>query len=104
MNYDDPAILAALDEAWDPDLGFLGRLREQVFDPTLAAAYMDLLASIEIDESENISSEFVKLLWFAPLFVEWQIERVVNAGGDEAQVRHYSDAIRERVMEILGTP
>jgi hypothetical protein len=104
MNHDDPNVLTALDEAWDPDLGFLGRLRERVFDPALGEAYLTLLRSIEIEGQETIKAEFVRLLWFAPLFIEWQIERVVSAGGDEAQVRHVSDAIRERVMEILGTP
>jgi len=64
----------------------------------------NILSTYVIESQETISAEFVRLLWFTPLFVEWQIERVVSVGGDEAQVRHISDAIRERVMEILGTP
>ncbi|MFI6655974.1 hypothetical protein ACIBL8_10755 [Streptomyces sp. NPDC050523] len=39
-----------------------------------------------------------------PLFIEWQIERAVKSGADQLTVSGFGDRVRERVMEILGTP
>ena len=104
MKYSDPQVLEALDLAWDPDQGPLGKLRQGVFDAELADRYVDLLNSIEITEGECLHQDFVRLLWFAPLFAEWQIERAVKSGADQQAVSNFCDLVRERVMEVFGTP
>jgi hypothetical protein len=104
MKHSDPAALEALDLAWDDEEGALGKLRSGQFDAALAAGYTELLHSIEIEEGEALHADFVRLIWFAPLFSEWQIARVAERGGDEQEASNFSDKIRERVMELLGTP
>ncbi|MFI1253304.1 hypothetical protein ACH4U6_05770 [Streptomyces netropsis] len=104
MKHSDPTVLEALDLAWDPDMGALGKLRDRVYDPMLAAAYVKLLEGIEIPEGESLHPDFVRLVWFAPVFSEWQIDRVAENGGDRQAVVNFSDRIRECVMELLGTP
>ncbi|MEU0740646.1 hypothetical protein, partial [Streptomyces sp. NPDC006134] len=104
MKHSDPQVLEALDLAWDPERGALGKLRQGEFDAELADRYVDLLSSIEITEGEPIHQDFVRLLWFAPLFAEWQIERAVKHGADQQKVSNFCDLVRESVMEILGTP
>ncbi|GGY15729.1 hypothetical protein GCM10010358_79510 [Streptomyces minutiscleroticus] len=104
MKHPDPQVLEALDLAWDPDQGALGKLRAGDFDADLADRYVGLLNSIEVMEGESLHQDLVRLLWFAPLFSEWQVERAVKRGADQQAVSNFCDLVRERVMEILGTP
>jgi hypothetical protein len=100
MKQTNPELLAALDAAWDDETGFLGRLRYRHFDAALGRAYVDLVQSIEVDEGEPFSPDFIRLLWFVPLFLEWR-QRDMAEDRDLADI---SDLVRERVMELLGTP
>lgn len=105
MNrHDDPGVLEALDGVWDADTGFLGMLRARRFSKSAGERFLTLLQSIEISEGERLHSDFVRLLWFAPLFTEWQIDRAVEMGADRRDVERISNLIQTRVMEIFGTP
>ncbi|MFE5007595.1 MULTISPECIES: hypothetical protein [unclassified Streptomyces] len=104
MEHSDPAVLEALDLAWDAEDGVLGKLRDGRFDAALAEGYVRLLHGIEIEEGAALHADFVRLVWFAPLFSEWQIPRVAANGGDAQEASNFSDKIRERVMELLGAP
>ncbi|MFE1592355.1 hypothetical protein [Nocardia sp. NPDC058705] len=104
MRNTSPEVLEALDTAWDPERGFLGNLREGRFVPELRDSYLALLRSIEIPEGECLHADFVRLLWFAPQFSEWQIERAVDRGADRIAVSKYSNLIWTAVTELLGAP
>jgi hypothetical protein len=104
MKHSDPQVLEALDLAWDDKDGPLGKLRSGRYDPILAERYIELLNSIEISEGEPLHQDFVRLVWFAPQFSEWQIERTVERGADKGTVMSFCDRVRERIMEILGVP
>ncbi|MGN5632879.1 hypothetical protein [Streptomyces sp. AC154] len=104
MRHDDPAALDSLDLAWDPDVGVLGKLRSAVFDAELAAKYVALLNNIEVPEGESLNADFVRLVWFAPIFTEWQIDEVSKQGAERQVVVNFGNQVRERVMELLGTP
>ncbi|MFG3093362.1 hypothetical protein [Streptomyces sp. NPDC048202] len=92
-------VLALLDEAWDDEVGFLGKLRAGEFDAEAGAAYVALFARIP-PVGETVDSRLVQLIWFAPMFIEWQSER---AGGG-AELRRISTQVQEAVAEILGMP
>ncbi|WP_327105845.1 hypothetical protein [Nonomuraea glycinis] len=104
MRHDDPELLEALDLTWDDETGFLGRLRGGEFVQELADAYIELLGEVDPVEDEVINSSFVKLLWFMPIFIEWQIERVVEAGTPREDVERVLDLATTRIMDILGVP
>jgi hypothetical protein len=103
-SHDDPAVLEALDLAWDQDEGFLGRLRGGRFSEPEGRAYLRLLESVEIGEGERLHPDFVRLVWFVPIFIEWNSGLAVERGADKLLVQKISDAIRERLMVLLGTP
>lgn len=103
-RHDDPRVLEALDGVWDGELGFLGMLRAGVFSESAGEEFLALLQSIEIQGGERLHADFVRLTWFAPLFSEWQIERVVERGAERKIVERIANMIRERLMELLGTP
>ncbi|MEU1664514.1 hypothetical protein ABZ547_13025 [Streptomyces sparsogenes] len=104
MKHSSPEILEALDSAWDDESGFLGLLRSGQFSSSLADEYLTLLDSVEIAEGEALNQDFVRLVWFTPIFMEWQIERAVERGANKRELTGATDRIRERIMEILGTP
>lgn len=104
MKHSHPEVLEALDLAWDDESGFFGLLRAGKFSSEAADAYVRLLNSIKIEEGECLHPDFVRLIWFAPIFMEWQIERTVESGVNRVDLANSVDQIRERVMEILGTP
>ena len=103
-RHSDPAILELLDLAWDQDEGFLGSLRAGRFFEVAGDKYLELLQSIDIEEGEHLHPDFVRLVWFVPIFIEWQVGRAVERGANKAQIERISDAVRERLMELLGTP
>lgn len=103
-EHSDPAVLEALDLAWDPDEGFLGKLRDGEFSEELGDSYLALLESIEIGEGESLHPDFVRLVWFAPMFMEWQRERAIERGADERAVDRVTNRVTDRVLELLGTP
>ncbi|WP_157183932.1 hypothetical protein [Nocardia takedensis] len=104
MRHDSPEVLEALDTAWDPERGYLGNLRDGRFVPALGDAYLELLRSIDIPEGERLHPDFVRVLWFAPQFCEWQTERVIERGADRVHLTRYSNLIWTAVTELLGPP
>ncbi|MFD7500381.1 hypothetical protein [Streptomyces sp. NPDC059850] len=104
MKHSSPEALEALDFAWDDESGFLGLLRSGQFSSSLAEEYLGVLNSVEIPEGEELHPDFVRLTWFTPLFMEWQIDRAVERGANKQELVDAIDRIRERIMEILGTP
>jgi hypothetical protein len=107
MTEGEESLIVALDEAWDEEAGFLGKLRAGVFDESQGNAYVELLrripAAISIG-SDTVSSELVKLIWFAPQFVEWQIDRAAKDEAERARLQRIADRVHEAVSEVLGIP
>lgn len=96
-------LLTALDEAWDEDSGFLGKLRAGIFDETGGRVYVALLRSIP-PISGTVDSELVKLIWFAPQFITWQIERAAKGEVEAARLQRIADQVHEAVADVLGIP
>ncbi len=96
-------IIAQLESTWDIDTGFFGKLREGKFDKELYNDFMQLLRTISFEEEELISSRVVSLLWYIPLFMEWQKERVKK----EIDIKEYEllkTAVENELERILGIP
>jgi hypothetical protein len=58
--------LNALEAAWEIDTGFLGQLRDGVFNNDLYNAFLATLQRITIAEDAHIPMRLVTLLWFIP--------------------------------------
>lgn len=96
-------LLTALDEAWDDETGFLGKLRDGHFDHTAGESYVSLLSTIPPAEG-TIDAGLVRLIWFAPTFIEWQIDRATGDEAEAARLRRIQDHVHEEVVRILGMP
>ncbi|UGY93255.1 hypothetical protein [Streptomyces gobiensis] len=96
-------LLEALDEAWDDESGFLGKLRSQEFDQDAGEAYVALLSRIP-PIGETVDSALVRLIWFAPMFIEWQMERATNNEVEAANLKRIAGQVQEAVADVLGIP
>ncbi|UOQ69932.1 hypothetical protein [Hymenobacter volaticus] len=92
-----------LEAAWELETGFLGCLREGIFDPVLYGDFVTLLMSIQLDKQELLPQRFVTLLWFIPLFMEWQTERVAKTIGEQ-EYQAKRTRIETQLERILGLP
>ena len=69
--------LTELDASWEIGVGFLGKLRDGRFDDKLYENFMRLLENINF-EGDTVPKRAVSLLWYIPLFMEWQ-KAYINA-------------------------
>ena len=95
-------ILQKLNDSWEYDSGFFGKLRQGYFDENLFSEFVDLLKSISFEE-DFIHRDIVRLLWFIPLFMEWQEERISSG----ININVYSNKrtlIENELLRILGNP
>ncbi|MEU5161571.1 hypothetical protein AB0G74_18455 [Streptomyces sp. NPDC020875] len=97
-------LLELLDEAWDDESGFLGKLRSGEFDPVAGEAYVALLSRIPPAAGETVETRLVQLIWFAPMFIEWQMDRAVKNEDDLKQLSHIATQVHEAVSGVLGIP
>lgn len=101
---DTGALVKALEAEYDLDSGFMGQLRQGIFDPTGLARLIVLLDSINLGEEGTIQRRLVALLWMMPTIMSWQIERVAERGGDIEQLRYGIDRVQAVLNSVLGTP
>lgn len=100
---DVASLISRLENEWDYGVGFFGRLRKGDFDPS---GLRRLLGTVEliVPEGESINRRIVSLLWYMPLFMAWQKDRVQEAGGDAAGLERATNEIQSLVEKVLGVP
>ena len=96
------AYVRALEDLWADEGGFLFQIRMGRFDPRLASEFLAVIQRIECDENEVLSRRAVSLLWYLPLVLQWQLERVGPA--HRSDLARLSSAVLSEVERLLGTP
>ena len=98
-------LISMIEAEWDLDNGFFGRLREGQFNPQFYARCANALDRIqtEVGNAENMSRRLVSLIWYIPLFMRWQTERVKESIG-EIQFQRVVAEFETKVQGILGAP
>lgn len=102
MRYVD--AVQVLEEEWERPEGFFAQLRVGVFDEDRFDRIRSCLAEIDPSTSTEIDRRFVSLLWYVPMFMEWQIERVAARSGDVERVRKATNEMLSIVEDLLGVP
>ncbi len=67
-----------LEREWDFDNGFFGLLRRGEFDAARLDRLDKLLSVLDYEDEEFVNHRIVSLLWYIPLFMSWQRERVLE--------------------------
>jgi|SRR5665213_2832088 len=102
MSYEKE--IDALESEWSLDHGFFWRVQQGHFTPRDFERALNKVSAIKIEEDANVPRRVVSLLWYIPLFMQWQVERVQEKKGD---VKAYAMAITTMTNEIerlLGVP
>jgi hypothetical protein len=96
--------IEALESAWSPDDGFFWRIRQGRFDPAEFQHTLKMVSTISIADDAKLPRRVVSLLWYIPLFMQWQTERVQENGGDMVAYMKATTAMTNEVQRLLGVP
>jgi hypothetical protein len=102
MAYEDEIRL--LESDWSKDQGFFWRIRQGQFHPAEFARVLQNISSVSFDEDAQLPRRIVSLLWYIPVFMEWQRERVSERGGDSVAYEKAITAMTNEIERLLGVP
>jgi hypothetical protein len=92
-----------LDLQWDSE-GFLGQLRDGHYVPDAGRDFLELLKQIEIKENDLIPKRLVSLLWYLPIFLLWQADRIYESGGNSTEYKLFVNQVTNILEDRLGVP
>lgn len=104
MNEQIQEWIQALEIEWSQPDGFLGKVRGGIFDRQQEVNFIATLQKIKLPDGEMISKRLVALLWYIPVFLRWQTERVIEVGGDAIAYEHFTNQVQAAIEDILGIP
>lgn len=93
----------SLERAWDEN-GFLWKVRGGHFDIQEGEEFINFLRLIENENYQVFDKRFVSLIWYIPLFLDWQKERVIEKGADALSYGRFNSRVSNAVQNILGVP
>jgi hypothetical protein len=97
-------LIAPIEAEWEPESGFLWKARHGQFDQTGFERTLAKLRALTIDESVDLPRRLVAVMWYMPIFLSWQTERIGETGGDLEAYSKAVTSITNEVERILGTP
>lgn len=103
MSTVDIAIVR-MERAWNPPNGVLWSIRTGHYDPGDGDRFLELLKSIRFSEEEPIPRRLVSLIWYVPIFLEWQRARIRETGADSESYCLFVDQVCNEIESILGVP
>jgi len=101
---DPDSAIGSLERFWELPHGYFFRLRQGDYDPYGANEVEEIIRSIKVSEDTPIPRRLVSLIWIIPTFMEWQIDRVAEVGGDVGTLRGDITRLRSAVEDFLGVP
>jgi hypothetical protein len=102
MNYEKE--IEALESEWAPENGFFWGVRQGRFAEDEFRRALTKIAAISIAEDADVPRRVVSLLWYIPLFMQWQVERVEKSQGDVAAYMKAVTAMTNEIERLLGVP
>jgi hypothetical protein len=95
-------LISRLEAEYDLEEGFLGLLRGGHFDTRARDRFLRLLESIDLGTSDAIDRRLVALLWYMPLLMQWQAERLDEK--EQADLHEALNRPTNQLERILGVP
>lgn len=91
-----------LETMWADEDGFLFQLRMGHFEHTKAQQFIARIGEIEPGDAEAVPRRAVSLLWYLPLFMTWQSERV--DAKYRAELEQVITTVTNHLEGLLGVP
>jgi hypothetical protein len=102
MSYEKD--IEVVESEWSPEDGFFWRIRQGHFTTGEFERALLKLSAISLADDYEIPRRLVSLLWYIPLFMQWQTERVKETGGDVSAYMKAITAMTNEVERLLGVP
>jgi hypothetical protein len=96
--------IARLELEWEGSTGFFARLRDGDFDRKRALGILRVISELSLGDDAALQKRLVSLLWYLPLFLTWQEERVAEQSGDVQGYRLFVNQVTALLEEKLGVP
>lgn len=102
MNYKE--AISMIEFEWQPEHGFFWNIRQGLFSEVEFTRALNKVSSISIPDEADLPKRLVSLLWYIPIFMHWQIERVGESGGDIAAYVKAITKMSNEIERLLGVP
>lgn len=101
---DIESAINELEAFWEPDNGVFWQLRHGNFNEGEVGRFISWLERFKFEDDTALPRRLVSLLWYVPLFMQWQSDRIQEAGGDAMAYSQAITAVRNELERILGVP
>ena len=101
----DIELIRLIEAEWEPARGFLGQLRGGRFNRDGYQRFLQVLQRLasEMKDAPVINKRLVSLVWYIPIFMVWQRDRV-KAPPAASDYERVTNEVQSLVQEILGVP
>lgn len=97
-------IIGSIESEWEPETGFFWKIRQGEFRKNEFDRAFAKFAAVSGASEELLPVRLVSVLWYVPIFMEWQIDRVRERGGDLPAYKTAMRRLSAEVERILGLP
>ena len=95
-------LISALEDSYDLDHGFIGQARQRRYDNQALQRLLATLANCPEYREGLIDSRMVRLLWWMPLILVWQIEGLKTERKPTSDFERAATAVEKELARILG--
>jgi len=100
----EESVIHDLESEWEAEHGFFWKIRQGSFSEEEFQRAFRRVSAIGNFEGPRVDRRVVSLLWYIPLFMHWQTERIAGAGGDVDAYEKAVNAMTNQVERLLGIP
>jgi hypothetical protein len=97
-------IITKLEYEWELENGFLGELRQGHFNEGAYDRFVNFMNFIDCADQEMLPRRLISLIWYIPIFMNWQKERCIENGLAETRYTEAVNEITNIIEQILGVP
>jgi hypothetical protein len=96
--------IAGIESEWEAEAGFFWKIRQGAFTRSDCDRALAKIAALPSASGQPMPLRLVSVLWYIPLFMHWQLERVRERGGKTSEYMTAMNELTAEVERILGVP
>jgi hypothetical protein len=93
-----------IEAEWEPETGFFWLIRQGDFRKEDFERTFGKLAAVPSVTEQPVPARFVSVVWYIPIFMEWQTDRVRACGVNSDEYQRATNKLMNEVQRILGVP
>lgn len=97
-------FIGRIESEWESENGFFWQIRQGQYHRVDFDRALSKIVAVPSPTENSIPLRLVSVLWYAPLFMQWQLDRVRESGGDVKEYTLAANKLSAEVERILGVP